>query len=132
MIDKSNEVFNAVATQLRAKFKPITVVGEYVSVPAKFPCVSVDETYNVPVHMDSAVHNKYARVRYRLQVFSNLDAGKRAQARAIYDVADRVMHSLGLYAKSYTSMPTQYNSLIYTITVSYEGVIDENGVIYRN
>lgn len=131
MIDKSNEIFSAVAENLRSLFRGITVKGEYVATPAKFPCVTIDETENIPTHLDSAAQHKYAAVQYRVQVFSNAK-NKRSQARAIYNALDEQLMSMGLVCKTYTTTPAIYNSEIYSITATYEGVIDRNGVIYRN
>jgi hypothetical protein len=132
VIDFSNEIFNTVAKHLRSLYKGIQVKGEYVATPAKFPTVTIDEISNIPVELDSAKTNKYADVLYRVQVFSNKENGKRAEAREIYKSVDEKMMELGLFAKSYTSTPTIYNSEVYTITATFGGVIGENGVIYRN
>lgn len=132
MIDFSNEIFNAVATNLRSTYKGITVKGEYDPNPAKFPCVTIDEISNVPTHMDSALKNKYAEVVYRVQVFSNKVSGKRAEARAIYATVDDVLMELGLIARTYTSTPAIYNAEIYSITATFEGVIGADGTVYRN
>ena len=131
MIDFSNEIFDTVAKDLRSVYKGIKVVGEYVSAPTSFPTVTIDETGNVPAHLDSTVNNKYARVTYRVQVFSNLKSGKRSQAREIYSQLDEKLQSMGLYAVTYTTTPAIYNSEVYCITATYEAVIDRNGVIYR-
>ena len=131
MIDYSVEIFNAVAVRLRSLYDGIRVVGEYVQTPTSFPCVAMDETQNIPVHLDSAAENKYASVQYRVQVFSNLENGKRAQAREIYAAVDAVMQAMGLMCKTYTTTPAIYNAEIYSITATYEGVIDRSGVIYR-
>ena len=130
MIDFSNEVFHAVAEGLRSIFPDIHIKGEYQHSPARFPAVTLDETQNVPVHLDSAKQNKYARVQYRAQIFTNSE-GKRAQARKIYAALDEQMMALGLFCKSYTTTPSIYNAEIYSITATYEGVIDATGVIYR-
>lgn len=131
MIDYSNEVFSVVANDLRSLYPGIQIVGEYVEHPAQLPTVTLDETTNVPVHMDSGDTNKYARVTYRCQVFCN-GTGKRQKARSIYSAVDHILMGVGLIAKSYTTTPAIYNSEIYCITATYEGVIGENGVIYRN
>ena len=131
MIDYSNEIFNTVAVDLRSVYAEIRVVGEYVASPATFPTVTLDEISNIPVHLDSAGESKYAQVQYRVQVFSNLETGKRAQAREIFAHVDTKMQALGLVCKTYTTTPAIYNSEIYSITATYEGVIDRNGVIYR-
>jgi hypothetical protein len=132
VIDFSNEIFNSVAVDLRSLYPGIRVVGEYVASPTEFPTVTLDETSNIPVNLDSAGQSKYARIQYRAQVFTNRDNGKRAQARQIYTTLDAKMQSLGLFCKTYTTTPAVYNSEIYSITATYEGVIDRNGVIYRS
>lgn len=131
MIDYSNEIFNTAATSLRSLYSEIQVVGEYVESPAQFPTVTLDEIQNLPVHLDSAPTNKYARVVYRSQIFCNGE-GKRQKARAIYNSLDQILMGVGLFAKTYTTTPAIYNSEIYCITATYEGVIGEDGVIYRN
>lgn len=132
MIDFSNEIFNAVAADLRSLYMNIRVVGEFVNSPTSFPTVTIDEIRNVPEHLDSANTNKYARLVYRVQVFSNLEGGKRAQARDIYAAVDRKMQSMGMFCKTYTTTPAVYNAEVYSITATYEAVIDRNGMIYRN
>lgn len=130
MIDVSNEIFNTVAKDLRSLYSKITVVGEYVDIPSKFPTVTLDEISNVPVHLDSATINKYTRVTYRSQVFCNGN-GKRKQAREIFNSLDQKLMELGLQMKTYTTTPAIYNSEVYCITATHEGVIDSNGTIYR-
>ena len=131
MLDFSNEIFNTVAKDLRLSFSGVQVIGEYVESPAKFPTVTIDEIQNVPVHLDSAKNNKYARIVYRSQVFCNGN-GKRAKAREIFNVLDNTLMSMGLIMKTYTTTPSIYNSEVYCITATHEGVIDANGTIYRN
>ena len=130
MIDFSNEIFNAAAVDLRSRFEGIKVVGEYVSSPTHFPTVTLDEIQNVPAHLDSGRQNKYTQVQYRAQVFANGE-GKRSFARKIYGALDALMQELGLVCVTYTTTPAIYNSEVYCITATYEGVIDRNGVIYR-
>ena len=131
MIDYSNEVFNAVATDLRSTYEGIKVVGEYVASPTHFPTVTIDEISNVPTHLDGASLPKYAEVQYRVQIFCN-GSGKRAKAREIYGNVAKQLSLLGLVAVTYTTTPTIYNSEIYCITGTFRGVIDRDGVIYRS
>ena len=131
MIDYSNEIFNAVAADLRSTYPRIKVVGEYVSSPTLFPTVTIDEIQNIPAHLDSAEQPKYASVIYRVQVFCN-GTGKRAKAREIYGTVAGRLHSLGLVGVTYTTTPAMYNSEVYCITGTFRGVIDRDGVIYRS
>ena len=130
MIDISNEIFDTVAKDLRSLYSGITVVGEYVDMPAKFPTVTLDEISNVPTHLDSATINKYTKVIYRSQIFMNGN-GKRKKAREIFDSLDRKLMSLGLTMKTYTTTPAIYNSEVYCITATHEGVVGADGMIYR-
>lgn len=131
MIDHSNEVFNTAAENLRSLYPGIKIKGEYVETPVKSQTVTLDEVQNVPVHLDSGATNKYARVVYRSQVFCSGD-GKRQKAREIFKSLDQILMSVGLFVKTYTTTPTIYNSEIYCITATHEGVIREDGTIFRN
>ena len=130
MIDYSNEIFNAVAADLRSTYEGIKVVGEYVSSPTLFPTVTIDETQNIPAHLDSATQPKYASVIYRVQVFCN-GTGKRAKARDIYGTVAGRLHFMGLVGVTYTTTPAMYNSEVYCITGTFRGVMGHDGVIYR-
>lgn len=131
MINFSNEIFNAAVENLRLLYPGIIVKGEYVATPAQFPCVTIDETRNIPKYMDSSMRAKYADVQYRVQIFCNAE-NKRSQARAIFNAVDELFMSLGLVCKTYSTTPAIYNSEIYSITATYEGVIGQDGTIYRN
>lgn len=130
MIDIGNEIFNAVATAVRVKHAPVTVIPENTSVPASFPTVSIDETYNVPSHQDSSQTEKYASVTYRVQVFCSGD-GKRAKAREIFKTVADVMHELNLMRKTYTITPDVYNSSVYQISATFEADVRHDGFVFR-
>ena len=132
MIDVQNEIFTAVATAVRARYSDAMVTGEYTRSPSKFPAVTLDEIENVtvPALVDSSDQENYCGLTYRLQVFSNKTAGKKAEARAILAVADTVMRGLGFRRTTYTTTPEIYDSTIYSITATYEAIVDVNGVIY--
>ncbi len=132
MIDYQNEIFTSVATAVRSAHAGTTVTGEYTRSPSKFPSVTVDEIENVtvPELVDSSNEEKYCGLTYRLQVFSNKTAGKKAEARDIFATADTVMLGLGFRRITYSTTPEIYDSTIYSITATYEAIVDANGVIY--
>ena len=98
MIDKEDEIYDAVAKKLREKFPKIYVVGaEIVSAPPRFPSVSFVQTNN-------AIENRYstfgslenvAKEKYKAEVFSNLTKGKEAQTKEITAVISDVMCEFG-------------------------------------
>ena len=133
MIDFQNEIFTKVATAVRSAHNGATVTGEYTRTPSKFPTVTLDEIDNATVAelVDSSKEEKFAGLGYRLQVFSNKTGGKKAEARAIFATADKVLVGLGFQRKTYTPTPEIYDSTIYSITATYEAIVDRNGVVYK-
>ena len=133
MIDYQNEIFTEVATEVRTNHAGTTVTGEYVRTPSKFPTVALDEIDNVTVAelVDSSNEEKFSGIGYRLQVFSNKSGGKKAEARAIFATADKVMLGMGFRRVTYSVTPEIYDSTIYSIMATYEAIIDASGVIYK-
>ena len=133
MIDVNNEVFTNVATAVRNNHIATTVIGEYTRKPSKFPAVTLDETSNVMVDWleDSSNEEQFAGVTYRLQVFSNKENGKRVEARAIFATADAEMRRMGFRRVTYTTTPEIYDSTVYEISSTYEGVVSASGYVYK-
>ncbi len=133
MIDFLNEIFTTVATELRSKHDGITVTGEYTRSPSKFPTATLDEIENVSVDqlIDSSDQEKFSGLGYRLQVFSNKVSGKKAEARAIFATADKKLCTMGFRRVTYSTTPEIYDSTIYSITATYEAIVDVNGIIYK-
>ncbi len=133
MIDFENEIFTAVATAVRASHTSATIKSEYIRSPAAFPMVALSEIENVNVDalIDSSHKEKYAGLGYRLQVFSNKEGGKKSEAKAIFKTADEILCGMGFRRRSYSTTPEIYNSTIFSITATYEGIADVNGVIYK-
>ena len=133
MIDYQNEIFTAVATGVRSKYDEVAVSGEYTRSPSKFPTVTLEEIENVTVAtlVDSSNEERYSGIGYRLQVFSNKTGGKKSEARAIFATADAVMRGMGFYSVTYSTTPEIYDSTIYSITATYEAIVDADGVIYK-
>lgn len=133
MIDYCNEIFTTVAKRVRADHEGTTVTGEYTRKPSKFPTVTLDETQNITMDslVDSSHVENYSGVTYRLQVFSNKQSGKKAQARAIFATADEALRGMGLRRVTYTTTPEIYDSTIYSITATYEGVVSALGHVYK-
>ena len=133
MIDYANTIFTTVATTVRHTHFGTKVMGEYVRDPSTFPTVTVDEISNTVEDRleDSSNEESFARVIYRVQVFSNKQGGKKSEARAIFATADSEMRRMGFHRVTYTTTPEIYNSTIYNITATYEGIVSVDGHVYR-
>ena len=98
MIDKENEVFQAVASGLRKKYKDIYIVGtELVTTPPRFPAVSFLQTNNSVRENYSTFHRLENVVKedYKAEVYSNLEKGKEAQTKEITMAISDIMSDLG-------------------------------------
>ena len=133
MIDYSNVVFMSTANAIRDAHPGTKVTGEYVRRPSEFPTVTLDETQNVVIDRleDSSHTEKFVGVTYRLQVFSNKQSGKRAEARTIFATADAEMRRMGFRRVTYSTTPEIYDSTIYSITATYEGTVSAEGYVYK-
>ena len=123
MIDYSNQLFNYLAENYKGN-----IIVQNIQIPSSFPTVTIDETSNIDVDLDSD-SAKYARVEYRVQVFTTGDS-KRTDARDIFLQIDTLLQKY-LRKISYTTTPEIYNSDVYCIEVTYRGVVDSNGTFYK-
>lgn len=133
MNDFMNEIFTAVAVPVREAHPGVAFTGEYTRKPSSFPAATLDEIENIMVDRldDSSGEEQFSGLTYRIQTFSNKQNGKKAEARAIFNTADSVMRRLGFHRVTYTTTPEIYESTIYSITATYEAIIDADGGIYR-
>ena len=114
MIDKETEIFNAVAKELRAKFKGIYVIGAEMSLsPPKFPAVSFIQTNNATKTEFSTFNSleNVAQEDYKAEVFSNLETGKEAQTKEITKVISDCLASFG-YERTFCEMVPNTDSTI--------------------
>lgn len=133
MIDYFNSIYTAVAKELRKSVPGILVTSEIDDRTAKrFPCVQIEENNNLPVHLDSADHSKYAAVSLRVRVYSNKNTGRIAEARSIVGIVDSILEPMKFYRKSFAPLNGLYNNSVYRIDCSYGATIGEDGMIYRN
>lgn len=94
MIDKENELFEAVASALHSKYESIYIIGaEITDTPPKFPAVSFVQTNNATKTQYSTFNSLENVVGedYKAEVYSNLSKGKEAQTKEITkDISDVV------------------------------------------
>ena len=114
MIDKENEVFDAVASALRHKSDGIYVIGaEMSSTPPKFPAVSFVQTNN-SVKAEYSTFDSLENVvseDYKAEVFSNLENGKESQTKEITSIISDIMSGLG-YERTFCEIVPNTDSTI--------------------
>lgn len=123
MVDIENQVFNYVANALRAEYgvNNISVYGEYVEAPEKFPSVSLVEDDNSSVSETvtlARMPETAANLMYTANVYSNLKSGKKSQAKEIMDIIDSKMIELG-FTRTMRSQLPNVDRTIYRVTARY-------------
>ena len=133
MIDVENEVFNTVATDVRAKYPDIYMVGEYVKTPPKFPCVSLVEMDNQSYQQteDSGSVENHASLMYEVNIYSNKTVGKKSECKAIAALIDERMLALGFARTMLQPIPNLDDATIYRMVGRYSAVISKNKSVYR-
>lgn len=126
MIDVESIVFTKIAGNLRTKFKGITVSGEYVNAPSKFPYVSVVEqdNYSSADRLDSSIREKFVTVMYEVNVYSNKSGYKKSEAREIMGEIDRMFIGMNFKRLSLNPVPNLENATIYRLTARYRAETD--------
>ena len=121
MIDIESMVFNQVVNDLRVKFPGISVYDQMVETPERFPSVSLVEDDNAEIAENMTLDRlpeTACNLMYTANAYSNLQTGKKSQAKAIMDTIDTTMHSMGFVRTMRSQLPN-LDRTIYRITARY-------------
>ena len=135
MIDVENMVVDAVAKAVKTQYPNATIKSEKQDVPSSFPFVSITEEDNTSYRktQDDVSKEHHAEVMYEVNVYSNLESGKKSEAKSIFSIVDETLQSIKFTRT--TKLPINKDSTIYRIVGRYEAVIaeDNNGIyqVYR-
>ena len=132
MNDIETSVFSPIATTLRTEYPGVSVTGEYVREPSKFPHVSIVESDNYVStnRRDTASRERYSTVMYEVNVYSDLQSGKKAECRKILNTIDEMMYGMNFTRIAMTPVPNMQNSSVYRLTARYRAETDGTN-LYR-
>jgi hypothetical protein len=121
MIDVESAVFQKCADAFRAAYPNGFIAGEYVSQPPKFPAVMVVEMDNNVDEraIDNGNIENAVNVMYQVDVFSNLNKGKKAQAKAIIALIDEVLAQYRFIRTFCNPIQNMNDATIYRMTARY-------------
>ena len=125
MIDCENEVYTRVATVLRETFPGISITGEYLKVPSKFPHVSIIQSDNSVIRnrLDTS-NSETAICMFEVNIYSNKTQGKKTECKAIARVIDEILSSMNFVRLSMTPIPNMEDATIYRIVARYRVATD--------
>lgn len=133
MKDIEATLFTEIATDLRKEFPGIVVTGEYTNAPAKFPYASIVEADNYidNRYLDSGSEEKFARLMYEVNVYSNKEGTKKSECRKILNFIDKMMYLRNFTRISMNPVPNLEDAKIYRLNARYEGVTDGEATYRR-
>lgn len=121
MIDQEASVFQQCADAFRAAYPNGFIAGEYVPQPPKFPAVSVVEMDNNVDEraIDNGNIENAVNVMYQVDVYSNLNTGKKAQVKAIIALLDTVLEQRR-FVRTFCNPIQNFNdATVYRMTARY-------------
>lgn len=126
MIDIENKVLSVVREAVLAQYPTASVYGEYVDVPASFPCVTVteDTNYTYVYTKDEQLAEHHAEVQYAVNVYSNKQTGAKLEAKAIMNIADNAMQGMKFW-RTMTRQVPNVDRTIYRLIARYRAVVGE-------
>lgn len=133
MIDIEKLVYTPIAESLRKRFKGITVSGEYVNAPPKFPYVSIIEqdNYMSANRLDSSGSERFSAVMYEVNVYSDKAGSKKSVCREIMGVIDEMLYKRNFTRISLSPVPNMENGTIYRLVARYRAETDGTNIYRR-
>lgn len=133
MIDIERQIYTPIADALRKQFKGISVSGEYVNAPPKFPYVSIVEqdNYTTVSHMDSSSEERFATVMYEVNVYSDKAGSKKSVCREIIGLIDKMFYAQNFTRISLSPVPNLENGTIYRLNARYRAETDGTKIYRR-
>lgn len=131
MIDQESKVFQACADAFRAEYPNGFIAGEYVPQPPKFPAVSIVEMDNAVDQraIDNGNIENAVNVMYQVDVYSNLNKGKKAQAKAIIALIDEQLAAYRFVRTFCNPIQNMNDATIYRMTARYRRRITDTELI---
>ena len=133
MINVENEIFTIIANAVKTAYPSAFVVGEYVKVPPRFPCVSIEESDNSAYDktQTSGDLENHASVMYEVNIYSNKTSGKKSECKAIASLIDNEFATLGFSRTMLQPIPNIEDATIYRMVGRYQGVVSKEFKVYR-
>lgn len=130
MIQIENEIYTELRALLLANYSGIYVTSEYTPIPDRFPCVFIEEINNYTVSLNGSNEDEVANVSMEINIFSNLQTGKKSQCKAIMNTIDEHMTSRGFVRLMCQPTPN-LDTTVYRMTARYEAAVFRDGIYRR-
>lgn len=133
MINVENEIFDTIANSVRNAYPSVSISGEYIRTPSKFPFVSLIEMSNTAYDrtQSSGGLENHASLMYEVNIYSNKTSGKKSECKKIASLIDNEFAALGFSRTMLQPIPNMDDATIYRMTGRYTAVISNDKKLYR-
>ena len=126
MIDIESIVYNTVHTAIKTAFPNAVISDIPPEMDANFPFITIREDSNrtYTKTQDESLTEHHAIVVYEISVYSNKQTGRKAECKAIMDVADLTMQGMKFTRIQRHELPTIERTIM-RLYARYEAVVEE-------
>lgn len=129
MTQIENEIFTELKNLLTTEYSGIFVTGEYTPTPDKFPCVFIEESDNYTISLDGSNKGEVSGVMFEINVFSNLQHGRKSECKKIMNTLDEHMTLRG-FTRTMCRPVQNIDPAVYRMVARYTASL-YNDTIYR-
>lgn len=124
MIDVENLVFNTVFNAVENVRNDVAVNKGFIEENAKFPCIVIRETGNVPVEETATdpCSENHSRLTYQIEVFADKEGTARSECRELINIVDEAMHGMK-FRRTYLSDQFNVNRTIFRQYARYSAIV---------
>lgn len=128
MIDVENHVIDKIRQRIKTEGLEVQIHSSHVRSPSVFPCLMIYESDNTTyegIRFSDGVE-RYAEVRYTVEICTNDNTGKKESAKRISEIVDTTMQTMGFYraSKGYTFDTNE--SSVFVALLTYRGLVGES------
>lgn len=125
MIDIETKIYSPIATALKAKYPDIFVTSEPVATPGKPLVVGIvqQDNYMSANKLDNSGRERFATLMFQIDVYSNLQTGKKSKCKEVMGFIDEMMFKLNFTRLSLTPLPSP-DTGYYRYTARYRAETD--------
>ena len=125
MIDIETKIYSPLATALMAEYPDIFVTSEPVPTPGKPLVVGIvqEDNYMTIRHLDNSGRERFATVMFQVDVYCNLQSGKKSKAKEVMNFIDERMFKLNFTRIALTPLPSP-DTGYYRYTARYRAETD--------
>ncbi len=125
MIDIETKIYSPIATALKAEYPGIFVTSEPVPTPGKPLVVGIvqQDNYMSLNKRDNSGRERFATLMFQVDVYCNLQVGKKSKCKEVMNFVDKVMFGLNFTRLALTPLPSP-DTGYYRYTARYRAETD--------